>query len=160
MKRLRRLNGFDVLIIVIIVVVVILGVYKGVNINRNKGTGSAASYEDVEYDAMVEPVRMKTVDSIHVGDLLYDKTTGVCIGEITDKRYYPYTEPQITMDGEVVMAEKPNYYTLEITAKSQVIDKEEGYFLNGVVEFKSNSKTETYTKYAQPTFVMLDMRFK
>ena len=39
-----------------------------------------------------------------------------------------------------------------------MIDKEEGYYLNGVVEFKSNSKIDTYTKYASPTFVMLDIR--
>ncbi|MBR2593133.1 MAG: DUF4330 family protein [Firmicutes bacterium] len=159
MKKFKKLNGLDIFIIVIIVIAVIFGAYKAVNINRNKGTGSEASYIDVEYDACVERVRMKTVDAVNVGDLLYDDTTGVCIGEIINKECYPYMEPEISENGEAVLAQEPNYYVLKITVKSQVIDKEDGYYLNGVVEFKSNSKMETYTKYAQPIFTMLDMRF-
>ena len=114
---------------------------------------------DVEYDACVERVRMKTVDAVHVGDLLYDDVTGVCIGEIVAKEYYPYVEPEISETGEAVLAQEPNYYVMKVTVRSQVIDKEEGYYLNGVVEFKSNSKMETYTKYASPILTMLDMRF-
>ena len=159
MKLSKRLNGLDVFIIAVIIIAVIFGVYKAVNINRNKGTGSEASYVDVEYDAYVERVRMKTVDAVHVGDLLYDDVTGVCIGEIIDKQYFPYAEPEISEAGEAVMAQEPNYYVLKITVKSKIIDKEDGYYLNGVVEFKSNSKMETYTKYAKPILTMLDMRF-
>ena len=160
MKKGKKINGLDIFIIVVIIAVVAFGAYKGLNINKNKGTGSEAMYVDVEYDAYVERVRMKTVDAIHVGDLLYDKTTGVCIGEITDKAYFPFAEPEITEAGNAVMAEVPDYYTLKITVESSIIEKEDGYYLGGIVEFKSNSKTEVYTKYAEPTLVMLDMRFK
>lgn len=159
MRKSKRINGLDIFIIVVIIAAVLLGGYKALNVNKNKGTGSEASYIDVEYDAYAEEVRMQTVDAVNVGDMLYDKTTGVCIGEIIAKEYFPYTVPAITNEGEIVMAEVPETYSLKITVKSKMIDKEEGYYLNGVVEFKSNSKIDTYTKYASPTFVMLDIRF-
>ena len=148
---MKKLNKLDIFIIAVVVIAVILGVYKLGYVNRQKGTGSTASYVDVEYKAIVEEVRKPTVDALHEGDKLFDDTTDTPIGVITAVEASPYLTTELTSDGRVVQSEKPGYYIVELTVSASMIEKENGYFLGGVVELKANSKFKVYTKYAEPT---------
>ena len=56
----------------------------------------------------------------------------------------------IAADGSVKQVEYPDYYSISLTIEGPVVEKEEGYFVEGVVELKTNSEMNTVTKYAKP----------
>ena len=56
----------------------------------------------------------------------------------------------IAADGGVKQVEYPDYYSISLTIEGPVVEKEEGYFVEGVVELKTNSEMNTVTKYAKP----------
>jgi len=83
--------------------------------------------------------------------LIFDDKTDVCIGEIKTVEYEPlfYNLP----DGKnsMVRVQYPDYYRVTMTIEGSVIEKEDGYFVDGVVELKVNSEMNAFTKYAKPT---------
>lgn len=147
----KRPNIVDILIILTLVAVVVLAIVKVGVINRVESSGVDESAIKTSYTAFVDKVRMATVNSLHEGDLIFDEKTGVCIGEIKTVEYEPlfYNLPDGT--GGMVRAQYPDYYRVTMTIEGSVIEKEDGYFVDGVVELKVNSEMDSFTKYAKPT---------
>jgi len=93
---------------------------------------------------------MPTVNALNAGDKIFDEKTGICIGTIKEGNHAPYMKGVIAADGSVKQVEYPDYYSISLTIEGPVIEKEEGYFVDGVVELKTNSEMNTVTKYAKP----------
>ena len=100
---------------------------------------------------------MATVEAFHVGDNVYDKKTNALMGEITNVEHTPYKEAVVNNKGELVLREKPDYYTVKVTVKAPILEKDDGYFVSGVVELKRNGKTDVYTKFVEPKVSILDI---
>lgn len=147
----KRPNVVDILIILALVAVVVLAIVKVGVVNRVESSGVDESATKTIYTAFVDKVRKPTVDSLHEGDLIFDEKTGICIGEIKVVEYEPlfYNLPDGT--GGMVRAQYPDYYRVTMTIEGSVIEKEDGYFVDGVVELKVNSEMNAFTKYAKPT---------
>lgn len=146
----RKINIADILILLVILALAALAVFKFGILNQKESAGVDASAEQMTYTAFIDEVRMPTVNALHVGDAVYDEKTGICIGVIQDVSYEPYQKGIIAANGEIKQVEYPDYYSITLTIEGPVIEKEEGYFVEGVVELKANSEMNTVTKYAKP----------
>lgn len=146
----KRPNLIDIVIILTLVAVAVLAVIKIGVINRTEVTELSEAAPKTTYTAFVDKVKMPTVEALHVGDLIFDEKTGICIGEIKDVSYEPLFHNLPDGTGGVMRVQYPDYYRVTMTIEGSVIEKENGYFVDGVVELKVNSEMNTVTKYAQP----------
>ena len=146
----RKPNIVDILIIVVILALAAVAVFKFGVVNKTESAGVGDAAEQRTYTAFIDEVRMATVNALHEGDKIYDEKTGICIGTITAVSHEPYMKTIIADNGSMVEVEYPDYYSISLTIEGPVIEKEEGYFVEGVVELKTNSEMNTVTKYAKP----------
>ena len=146
----RKPNIVDILIIVVILALAALAVFKFGVVNKNEAARVSDAAETRTITAFIDEVRMPTVDALHVGDKIFDEKTGICIGTITEVSHKPYQKGVIAADGSIKQVEYPDYYSISLTIEGPVMEKEEGYFVEGIVELKTNSEMNTVTKYAKP----------
>ena len=146
----RKPNIVDILIIVVIVALAALAVFKFGVVNKQEATGVDSAAETRTITAFIDEVRMPTVNALHEGDKIFDEKTGICIGTIKEVSHAPYMKGVIAADGSVKQVEYPDYYSISLTIEGPVVEKEEGYFVEGIVELKTNSEMNTVTKYAKP----------
>ena len=146
----RKPNIVDILIIVVIVALAALAVIKLGVVNKQEATGVDSAAETRTITAFIDEVRMPTVNALHEGDKVFDEKLGICIGTIKEVSHKPYMKSVIAADGSVKQVEYPDYYSISLTIEGPVVEKEEGYFVEGVVELKTNSEMNTVTKYAKP----------
>ena len=146
----RKPNIVDILIIVVIIALAGLAVFKFGVVNKQEAPGVDAAAETRTVTAFIDEVRMRTVKALHEGDKIFDEKTGICIGTITGVSHKPYMKGVIAAAGSVKQVEYPDYYSVSLTIEGPVVEKEEGYFVEGVVELKTNSEMNTVTKYAKP----------
>ena len=146
----RKPNIVDILIIVVIIALAGLAVFKFGVVNKQEATSVDAAAETRTVAAFIDEVRMPTVNALHEGDKIFDEKTGICIGTITEVSHVPYMKGVIAADDSVKQVEYPDYYSVSLTIEGPVVEKEEGYFVEGVVELKTNSEMNTVTKYAKP----------
>ncbi len=146
----KRPNVIDIIIFVVVMALVGLVVLKFGVVNKKESQGVTAEANQVTYTAFIDDVRMATINALHVGDNVYDKKTRTCIGKITDVQYTPKMKNVIDNSGKTILVEYPDYYGVTLTLEGNIMEKEDGYFADGVVEIKANSEMEIFTKYAMP----------
>ncbi len=140
----RKPNIVDILIIVVVVALCAVAVFKFGVVNQKESAGVDASEE------LIDEVRMATVNALHEGDKIYDEKTGICLGTITAVKHEPFLKNVLLNDGTIQPVEFPDYYSVTLTIDGPVVEKDEGYFVDGVVEMKANSEMNVATKYAKP----------
>lgn len=149
MKK-RKANVIDFVILGIAIILLCLAVYKFGVVNKKESVGISEEQRQITYTAFLDDVRMATVNALHKGDKVFDDKTGVEIGTITDVSHAPKMKNVPGNDGNMILVEFPEYYTVTLTLQGDVVEKEDGYFANGKVELKGNSDMQVYTKYAKP----------
>jgi len=155
----KKLSLFDKVILVVIALAIVLVAYKALSVNKTGGTGSHNDYVDTTFTVFIENVRMATVEALNVGDKIYESKTGTCFGTITELNYQNHMEAEINANNEAVWVVLPGYYDVEMTIESRTLEKETGYFVEGVVELKRNSKYYSHTKFACPEFQVMEIYF-
>ena len=140
----------DILIIVVVVALCAVAVFKFGVVNQKESAGVDASEEQRTYTALIDEVRMATVNALHEGDKIYDEKTGIFLGTITAVKHEPFLKNVLLNDGTIQPVEFPDYYSVTLTIDGPVVEKDEGYFVDGVVEMKANSEMNVATKYAKP----------
>ena len=146
----RKPNIVDILILVVIVLLALLAVFKFGVVNQKEAAGVDDAAKQMTYTAFIDEVRMATVDALHEGDKIFDEKTGIYIGTIKEVKHAPYQKGILDNDGSPKYLDYPDYYSVTLTVEGPVIEKEEGYFVEGVVELKANSEMNVVTKYAKP----------
>ena len=146
----RKPNIVDILIIVVVIALAALAAFKFGVVNKQEATGVGDAAETRTITAFIDEVRMPTVNALHEGDKIFDEKTGICIGTIKGVSHVPYMKGVIAADGSVKQVEYPDYYSISLTIEGPVVEKEEGYFVEGIVELKTNSEMNTVTKDAKP----------
>lgn len=146
----RKPNIVDILIIVVIIALCAVAVFKFGVVNKTESAGVDAAEEERTCTALIDEVRMATVNALHEGDKIYDEKTGICIGTITAVQHEPFLKNVLLNDGTVQAVEFPDYYSVLLTIDCAMVEKDEGYFVDGVVEMKANSEMNVMTKYAKP----------
>ena len=146
----RKPNIVDILIIVVIIGLAALAVFKFGVVNKQEASSVGDAAETKTITAFIDEVRMPTVNALHEGDKVFDEKTGICIGTIKEVSHEPYMKGVIAADGSMKQVEYPDYYSITLVMEGPVVEKEEGYFVEGVVELKTNSEMNVVTKYAKP----------
>lgn len=151
----RKANFMDIILFVVLIALVVLGAYKMIVVNKDGGGEDGIIGEMMTYDAVIDNVRMVTVEALHEGDLVYDEKTGICVGTIQDVSYTPMLMNIPDEDGYYAV-EYPDYYTVTLVVEGDILEKDEGYFAQGVTELKINSEMNFYTKYAAPVMKIMN----
>lgn len=147
----RRPNIVDILIVCVIAVLCAAAVFKFTVVNKNESAGVGDAAAQMTYTARIQQVRMVTINALHEGDKVFDEKTGVCVGTIKGISHEVHTKNVLQQDGTTRAVEYPDYYNVFLTIEGPVIEKEEGYFAEGLVELKANSDFKIQTKYVQTT---------
>ncbi|SRR5690554_3372372 len=96
----------------------------------------------------VSNVRMPTVENIVVGDGIYHYDKGTYIGEITEVKYEPYTEP-LEKDGQWINAPIPDKYVAIFKVEANARDNPDVIVAGGEqtrvgAQFRLKNKKATF----------------
>ena len=103
--------------------------------------------QEVVYRLRATDMRDFVVDSLHVGDKMYDMSYSVLLGEIEDIEVSPMEEVVSDANGHPLKLEKTGRYTALITLRTRCSANDDGfYFLDGSVELKVGTTLLTTTR--------------
>lgn len=144
----RKLNLLDYGLILLVVLVIALFAYKqyGQQYQRFQNNDEALNLVGMTYTFKVEEIRSMSVESVKVGDILYEKDSKTVLGTVTAIDTEPYSEGLIDRDGQFHMAPVPEKYNLFITVNGRVLATENRYLAEGVLELKINSDIQLITQ--------------
>lgn len=87
----------------------------------------------------IENVRDYSVNAIEVGDNVYSTDMNHYFGKIESIDVKDAYELMVKNDGEVVEARIPDKYDVVLTLDCNILERETGYYSEGVTEVKVNS---------------------
>lgn len=112
------INLFDLLVLIILVMGLVF-VASRINFNQSE---EVIDHPQIEVTFLLEEVRFETVESVVVGDRLYEFDTNLVFGEIIDFSYEPHVVYVPTEFGEMVKVENPDRYDVFIKLKSEAVE--------------------------------------
>ncbi len=110
-----RYNLVNVLVAAVVVVALAAGAYKLLVVRE---TGVAAT-GDIVITFEVDDVGQPSVDAVSVGEQVAGWESQIPLGPVVDKRVAPHREPVATANGQILMAEVPGRYDLEIDVQAR-----------------------------------------
>jgi hypothetical protein len=141
------MNAIDLIIILFIIGgILVLGLKLG-TFNTSSGVGEDIRMEKAVIVLKVENVRAATVDALKMGHMILSEETNSIIGPIIDLDVHPFIDDIEMVDGRIIFAEVPDKYTIFVSMESLMLERETGYFSEGITEMKVNSMFKFYTKY-------------
>ena len=117
----------------------------GAEIPQGDRTGSGNL--EATYVIRLEDMREMLLGGVHVGDQLYEKVTGALLGTVEDVWTEPYGETRLGADGQAVYAGKEDVYYQYMRVKGRVVEKADGYYLDGGTELKVGAAVVTVSQY-------------
>ncbi len=144
---MRRMNIIDIIIIIFIIGGILVLVSKLGTFGSSSGQGEELKMEKAIIVIEVEDVREATVNALKTGHIVLSEETNSVIGPIKEIIVIPYLDEIETIDGTLVLAEVPDKYTILVSLEASLIERETGYFSEGITEMKVNSMFKFYTKY-------------
>ena len=149
-KNGRLFGKVSVIDVVVVLLVIVLAVAL-----RHKAqlpqTGTTVAETPITIQVWARNLRPEIVDSIHIGDGLYDpdRTTGGAIGRVTDIQVSEGTIQGELMNGEIVQLPCEGRVDLIITLEGKGLVENGRFLLNRVYELGVNSSRTFCTKYAE-----------
>ncbi|MDP3386224.1 MAG: DUF4330 family protein [Eubacteriales bacterium] len=144
---MRRMNIVDIIIIVFIIGGILVLVSKLGTFGSSGGQGEEMKMTKAIIVLEVEDVREATVNALKIGHIVLSEETNSTVGPIKEMTVIPYRDEIETVDGKLVFAEVPDKYTIVIALEASLLERETGYFSEGITEMKINSVFKFYTKY-------------
>ena len=149
-KNGRLFGQVSIIDVVVVLLVIVLAVAL-----RHKAqlpqTGTTVAETPITIQVWARNLRPEIVDSIHIGDGLYDpdRTTGGAIGRVTDIQVSEGTIQGELMNGEIVQLPCEGRVDLIITLEGKGLVENGRFLLNRVYELGVNSSRTFCTKYAE-----------
>ena len=103
----------------------------------------------LQYVIKIYGVRKYSVDAISKKGIVIDPEQKCKMGEISDVAYMPAIWEQFDVEGNIVYAEVPNKYDMEVTILSEGRESENGYYVGNDIELSVGSTVDLATKYAR-----------
>lgn len=144
---MRKMNIIDIIIIIFIIGGILVLASKLGSFGSSSGQGEEIKMEKAIIVLKVENVREATVNALEKGHMVLSEETNSIIGPIIDTLVYPYEDEIEMLDGSLVFAEVPEKYTILVSLDASLLERETGYFSEGITEMKINSLFKFYTKY-------------
>lgn len=150
---MKKLNLFDWFLILFIIAAVSLVAFKFIKSTDNTPIVNQPTrvYKEAIVTIRAESLRRVSVDAFSIGDTVLSSETNNPIGTIEAIRIEPYEDKIEKADGTIVMAVVPERWAIEIDVKTSLLEREMGYYAQGITEIKTNSEIRFFTKYAATT---------
>ena len=149
-----KVNIIDIFTIIIILIAVL-----GISVRFfSSPSKSAKERVKLTYVVEIEGVRKYTADAMGKMGVVIEPKQKCKIGEITDVEYYPQKLEEFDANGNVVYAEVPNKYSLEVTISSEGKESENGYYVGNDTELAVGSKISLATKYANSSGKVISIK--
>lgn len=145
-KLFGKINLFDFGIILLIIALVIVGALKFRTLDR---TVDASTPGKITYTVKVNNVREYTWNAYASGDSVYDSSTNVFIGTITNVSATPAKTFSQLQDGKVKKLENPYKYDVVLTVETPGTMTDAGYYANKSIELKVGSEKNIETRYVK-----------
>lgn len=148
---MKKINIIDLIIIFFIIAgIIVIGMKIG-TFNFSNSPQIDNQIKEASIVIKVEDIRKNTFDSIKVSDIILSDETNIAVGIVDKIEVYPFEKRMEKENGEIVYPEYPDKYTMLITVKASLLEKETGYYVDGITEIKVNSDFKFYTKYVITT---------
>ncbi|HBH12734.1 MAG: hypothetical protein XD91_0351 [Clostridiales bacterium 38_11] len=144
---MRRMNIADFIIIIFIIGGILVLASKLGTFGLSLGQGEEIKMRKAVIVLEVEDVREATVNALKIGHIVLSEETNSPIGPIIEMTVTPYMDEIETVDGKIVFSEVPGKYTIIVSLEASLLERETGYFAEGITEMKVNSIFKFYTKY-------------
>ena len=138
-KLFGKVSLVDLLIILLVAVALIATVYK---FNFSPHGDVNESNIKIEYVLKIEGIRNYTVESIEIGDELYDSQSGDFIGSVTAVETAPAKDFVLMDNGDIRYAQMPERYDAYVTVESGARTIGGFYYANGQREINKFSNIE------------------
>lgn len=112
--------------------------------NRDVGTGSL----EATYVFRFEGVRNSITDCMQVGDHFYEKSTGALMGTVTDVWLEPYGATLVDAQDQAIYVERDDSSFVYVRLKGRVVEKQDGYYLDGGTELKVGASAHVLSDHA------------
>lgn len=142
---------------VVIVVVVLLIAGTCVKFLVNDTTSVTQDSVEFTYQLRISNIRQMSVDSLQVGDAVYDNEGKGCVGVISAVDVEPYTTTYNTDSGEIVNTTVEGRYTVILTLTADGTPTGDTYKV-GTYTLNVNSASTYFTKYSiwSATIISID----
>lgn len=100
----------------------------------------------VTYSVRVSGVRDFTAQALHVGNRVYDTTTGSLLGVVQDVDVQPEYVYEMDAEGNGIEVEREGRRCVFLTLEGRCTETENSYFLDGKCELKVGSELTVSTK--------------
>lgn len=148
-----KFNVVDVLVALVVLALIVLGAYKLFFVNR----GVAEQNGEIEYQILVEKVRIPTAEAFVEGQVVRDVQSNTVLGKIVKREISPAKEAVPTADGRLVLAEVPEKYNVLLTLSSRAVVSENNVMV-GSVEVKIGAQVKIKTNLASSTGVIYGLK--
>lgn len=143
-----KIKGKVSIIDILAIIVIIVAVF-GISVRfLSAPSKSAKERVKLSYVVEIDGVREYTVDAMNKKGTLIDPKQKCKIGEITDVTSKPQKLEHFDSNGNIVYAEVPNKYSLDITVISEGKESENGYYVGNDTLLSVGSTISLATKYA------------
>ena len=156
--RQGRLFGVISIIDILVIIVVAL-LATGIYIRYFSLSKTAIGQESapITYKMIIDDVRDYTVNSLRVGDTLYNKTASEAIGTITDISVKEAAVWSGTVDGTQKKGIIEGKYDVTLTVEASGVVSEGRYYVSRTTELGANQKNEYVTKYCSITGTVIEI---
>ena len=138
-----KVSIIDLFAVIVIAVAVIGIAFRFVSAPSK----SARQRVKLSYVVEINGVRDFTVNALNNQGTVIDAKQKCLIGEITKVASKPQTVEQFDSDGNIVYAEVPNKYSVEVTILSDGKESDNGYFVGNDTVLSVGSDISIATKY-------------
>lgn len=129
-KVFGKVNIIDLTILIIIILGILLFITK-LNGNSEIDLGPSGVEKKVKIVLEIQKVRDKTIDSIKIGDVVYEFNSLTSFGTIEDIKIENAKMPAtVDKDGNVVTPEIPDIFNLYLTINATGIESEKDFKVN------------------------------
>lgn len=146
----RLFGKISLIDIIVVIIVIVLGFAVYSRFFTKEQTATAISSNDTFiYELRVNGVRDLTVNSLSVGDAVYEAVSDTYLGVISNIEVMDCYQETATLYGRYVMAPVENRYDLIITVDSEGLISSGRYYASRNYEISLNMTVTFYTKYCQ-----------
>ncbi|NLK36954.1 MAG: DUF4330 domain-containing protein [Epulopiscium sp.] len=143
-KLFGKINIIDFCVILLVIALALGAAYKFRGLEK---TSTTTTMEPIRYTIEVKKIRDYIFQNVKEGDLIFDKTSGNCIGTITKIDATPAKEAVLCIDGTYNMGDVENRIDVVFTVEGEGVISADGYFINKTYELVSGSERKFMTKY-------------
>lgn len=155
MKKAYKFNWIDVLVCLLLVVLAAGAVYKFTAADK---TGSAAATDTITYVVQIPAGKDTTLESLEIGDVVYDSDSGNAIGTVTKVETEPALQiipyPDGTAQWAPIEDRFDTYITVEAAGTVTAVGER---FINRTYQIQVGADRNMNTRYRSFTGVIWDI---